>query len=199
MNILISRTPNPRALKTAADFPFKKEGPGVSLTKETALDPFFAPFFQNISGLSEIYVLENQMTLTFEREDFISEETGRQAEDLIRKNISFHNPDFDPPSPPADAAKSGPSAEGGAADNDRKKPLSPELQRIEEILDRTVRPGLQADGGNLELVSFKDNKLEIAYQGACGGCPSAFMGTLEAIENILQHETGNKDLYVCPV
>ena len=216
-NILISRTPNPKALKTAADFPFRKKGPGVSLTKETALDPFFAPLF-DIPGLCELYVFDNQMTLTFEREDFISEETGKQAEELIRRNLSFHNPDFEAPAPPAKAATDRiaadrtsetrpaadrPATDGAAVGEKAKacggKPPSPELQQIEDILDRTIRPGLQADGGDLQVLSLENNKLEIAYQGACGGCPSAFMGTLEAIENILQHETGNKELYVSPV
>ena len=211
-DIFISRTPNPKALKVAADFPFRKKGAGLTLAKETALDPFFAPFFDEIPGLCEIYVFDNQITLSFEREDFISEETGKQAEELIRRNLSFHNPDFEPPEEPPEEPLKEPltkqatvAGEASAATSEGKtkpnkaKTLSPELQKIEDILDQTIRPGLQADGGDLQVISLKNNRLEIAYQGACGGCPSAFMGTLEAVENILQYETGNKDLSVCPV
>jgi Fe-S cluster biogenesis protein NfuA len=32
------------------------------------------------------------------------------------------------------------------------------------------------------------NILTIRYQGACGGCPSSMMGTLQAIESILRTE-----------
>ena len=77
--------------------------------------------------------------------------------------------------------------------------LSEELQRIEEILDRTIRPGLQADGGDLEVLEYIDNEIKILYQGACGGCPSAMMGTLDAIQSILRHELGNPDLIVYPI
>ncbi|MEZ4871765.1 MAG: NifU family protein [Bdellovibrionales bacterium] len=66
-------------------------------------------------------------------------------------------------------------------------------------MDRTIRPGLQADGGDLEILEFKDNEIKILYMGACGDCPSAMMGTLDAIQNILRHELGNDELRVRPV
>ena len=77
--------------------------------------------------------------------------------------------------------------------------LSETHRKIEKILDRVVRPGLQADGGDLEVVSVQDNKIEIAYQGACGGCPSSYMDTLFSIENILRHELQNDKIEVYPV
>ena len=67
------------------------------------------------------------------------------------------------------------------------------------MLDRTIRPGLQADGGDVEVVSYKDDTISILYQGACGGCPSAMMGTLDAIQGILQQELGKPDLKVRPL
>jgi Fe-S cluster biogenesis protein NfuA len=81
-----------------------------------------------------------------------------------------HNPDF-----AGDDVKS-------------REHLTPEMIRIEEIPDRTIRPGLQADGGDLEVLDFKDNVLTVRYEGACGSCPSARTATLEGITGILQHE-----------
>ena len=66
--------------------------------------------------------------------------------------------------------------------------LSPEQQKIEEILDRTIRPGLQGDGGDIEVTGFENHILTVVFQGACGGCPSSTMGTLNAIEGILQEQ-----------
>ena len=175
------RTPNPMALKFAANFPFKLQG-SATFTKSDSTSPFFASFFA-ISDLIQIYVFENQMTLTFE-EDFSFEEVEKQVRELIQKNFSLHNPEFK-----VSEEKNVPN----------RSKLSPSLQKIEEILDNTIRPGLQADGGDLEVISFKDNKLEISYQGACGGCPSSYMGTLEAIENILRHEMENEEILVYPV
>ena len=65
---------------------------------------------------------------------------------------------------------------------------TPELSRINAILDNTIRPALQGDGGDLEVLGLEENRLMIRYQGACGGCPSATMGTLQAIEGILRDQ-----------
>lgn len=45
---------------------------------------------------------------------------------------------------------------------------------LEKILDE-IRPALERDGGNLELVKFDEKKgiVEIAFQGACAHCPLA--------------------------
>jgi len=61
-----------------------------------------------------------------------------------------------------------------------------EMQKIEAIVDKEIRPVLQMHGGDLQLVDFKNNTLTIRYQGACGGCPGAAMGTRHMIETILR-------------
>ena len=76
--------------------------------------------------------------------------------------------------------------------------LSPELQQIEEILDRTIRPGLQGDGGDIDVIKYEENKVYVLYQGACGTCPSSTTGTLMAIEGILKDEF-NPDVEVIPL
>ncbi len=80
-----------------------------------------------------------------------------------------------------------------------KTHADPVVTEIEEILDRTIRPGLQADGGDIEIVGFTNNELQIIYQGACGGCPSSMMGTLDAIQGILRQELNNDAITVMPV
>jgi NFU1 iron-sulfur cluster scaffold homolog, mitochondrial len=60
------------------------------------------------------------------------------------------------------------------------------LDRINEVLDERIRPGLAGDGGGLQVLGLVDNTLTVRYQGACGTCPSAIAGTLMAIENMLR-------------
>ena len=82
---------------------------------------------------------------------------------------------------------------------DRRSKLSPELQEIEKILDKTIRPGLQADGGDVQALSYEDNILLIKYAGACGTCPSSTTGTLEAIKGILRDQYNEGlDVYIAP-
>ena len=43
------------------------------------------------------------------------------------------------------------------------------IEKIKDVLD-SMRPFLQADGGDLEFVKYEDNYVYIRLQGACVGC-----------------------------
>lgn len=61
------------------------------------------------------------------------------------------------------------------------------IARIESILDRDVRPGLIADGGNIEVVGIDaDNIVQVRLQGACQGCPSSVTTLTFGIEAALK-------------
>jgi Fe-S cluster biogenesis protein NfuA len=60
-------------------------------------------------------------------------------------------------------------------------------QKIEAAIDR-VRPALQADGGDVELVEVKDGVVSVRLTGACGGCPMATMTLKNGIESIIREE-----------
>ena len=60
-------------------------------------------------------------------------------------------------------------------------------ERIEAIFDR-VRPFLQADGGNIELVSIRGNSADVHLTGMCAGCPSAHMTLHAGIEAAIREE-----------
>ena len=46
--------------------------------------------------------------------------------------------------------------------------------RVQGVLDR-VRPFLQADGGDIELLTVSGNSADVRLTGMCAGCPSAHM------------------------
>jgi len=77
-----------------------------------------------------------------------------------------------------------------------------QLKLIEDVLDEDVRPMLVMDGGNMEILDLVCSKphydLYIRYLGACSGCSSGSMGTLYAIENILQDKVFD-NLRVLPI
>ena len=73
--------------------------------------------------------------------------------------------------------------------------MSEDIKKIEDILNSTIRPHIQNDGGDLSIVSYENNVLTVSYKGACVGCPMATRGTLQAIQRILQ-EQFNSDLTV---
>ena len=56
------------------------------------------------------------------------------------------------------------------------------LEVIEEI-----RPSLQGDGGDIELVDVEqDSIVKVKLQGACSGCPSAAMTLKMGVERVLK-------------
>lgn len=60
-------------------------------------------------------------------------------------------------------------------------------EKVEEVLNR-IRPALQADGGNVELVDVVDGVVSVRLKGACGGCPMSQMTLKMGIERLLKKE-----------
>lgn len=77
---------------------------------------------------------------------------------------------------------------GGSGDGHGAGADSEVMERIHHVLDTQIRPALAGDGGGLEVLGMTGKQLQIRYQGACGSCPSAIAGTLQAIQNLLQAE-----------
>lgn len=60
-------------------------------------------------------------------------------------------------------------------------------QQVESVLNR-VRPFLQSDGGNIELVAVNGNSADVRLTGMCAGCPSALMTLHVGVEVALRDE-----------
>jgi Fe-S cluster biogenesis protein NfuA len=60
-------------------------------------------------------------------------------------------------------------------------------EKILEVLD-SIRPAIQADGGDVELVAFReeDGVVEVRLLGACESCPISMMTLREGIERRLR-------------
>ena len=60
-------------------------------------------------------------------------------------------------------------------------------ERIEAVLAR-VRPFMQADGGDIELLEVQGNSADVRLTGMCAGCPSAHMTLYLGVEMALRDE-----------
>jgi Fe-S cluster biogenesis protein NfuA len=59
-------------------------------------------------------------------------------------------------------------------------------EKVEKALE-TVRPHLQADGGNVELIDVtEDGIVSVKLTGACGGCPMAAMTLQYGVTNAIK-------------
>ncbi len=176
-------TPNPNALKFVINSSLKDEGKATFNTVEECRELPLARDLFGIAGVKQIHLFQNTLTVTHAG-DLDNNTLADAVEAVLRTRFPVHDPKF---------------GEQVNAPKPRAVSADPMIQAIEVILDRTIRPGLQADGGDIELVSLENNDLKIVYQGACGGCPSSMAGTLDAIQGILRNELGNEALTVSPV
>lgn len=60
-------------------------------------------------------------------------------------------------------------------------------ENVEKVLQK-IRPSLQADGGDIELVDIQDGVVKVKLTGACGGCPMSQMTLKMGVERVLKEE-----------
>jgi Fe-S cluster biogenesis protein NfuA len=60
-------------------------------------------------------------------------------------------------------------------------------EKVEAALS-SIRPALQADGGDVELIGVEDGVVKVRLTGACGGCPMATMTLRNGVERILKEK-----------
>lgn len=165
----VDLTPNPQALKFIINERLLvRESRNYSSKEEAKNDPFAAGIFE-IEGVCSVFYMEKFVTV----EKQPSADWGK----IQRRLVSFIE-SFD--------TSLLPEEQGIPALNSQEEDEL--LKSINHFLDVRVRPALAGDGGGLQVLGIDGYTLRIRYQGACGSCPSAISGTLNAIENLLRRE-----------
>lgn len=179
IKVMVLPTPNPMARKFVVNVDVKTTGKAAFTDPmQCRKIPLAAAIFDK-PNIVQIHLFENVITVT---QNGLSDWEILQSlvEKAIIENMKDHDCNF------------------LSLEESKKKDLPKELKEIDEIMDRTVRPALQADGGDVELVKLENNILFIKFEGACGDCPSSLAGTLYAIERTVKEEYSN-DVEVCVV
>jgi Fe-S cluster biogenesis protein NfuA len=167
----IQETPNPNALKFILNHDVKRYGKATFHELGECEGIPMAQALMSLPSVVQVHFFENVLSITQDG-GLPWEVLEEQVKQTVIECMDDHDLDFE--------VKKNAGAKAVYTD--------PELQKIDQILDDTIRPGLQADGGDLTLVSLENLILIIQYEGACGSCPSSTAGTLQAIENVLQEE-----------
>jgi Fe-S cluster biogenesis protein NfuA len=128
-----------------------------------------------LSFVEQIHLFENVITITKE-----TAVPWQEAIDTVKSVIQSEVDDHDPGFELAEVEHAPHAVE--------RDDQPPEVQQIEEVLDRTVRPYLQGDGGDLDVLAYEGKRVVVSYAGACGTCPSSAAGTLDAIQSVLRSE-----------
>ncbi len=180
--IRVQPTPNPSALKFVLNVPVKMQGKATFSRPSEAVGIRVAEDLFMVDGVRQLHFFENVITVTY-AEDTDVDTLQLEVKAILQTRMPAHDPNF-------------------LLEEERKmvdrSSLPPDIQRIETLLDETVRMHLQGDGGDIEVVKYENHRLEVRYQGACGTCPSSIGATLDAIQGILR-EQFDPELEVIPV
>jgi Fe-S cluster biogenesis protein NfuA len=60
-------------------------------------------------------------------------------------------------------------------------------EKVEAAIEK-IRPFLQRDGGDIELVEVEDGVVKVRLKGACGTCPMSMMTLKMGVEKTLKQE-----------
>ena len=60
-------------------------------------------------------------------------------------------------------------------------------ERVEQVINR-IRPAVQMDGGDIELVEVDNGLVKLRLVGSCQGCPSSMMTLKAGIERAIRAE-----------
>jgi Fe-S cluster biogenesis protein NfuA len=59
-------------------------------------------------------------------------------------------------------------------------------EKVEEVINTKIKPLLQADGGDIELVEVNDGVVKVRLRGACACCPGAAFTLQMGVERLLK-------------
>ena len=170
-DILIEPTPNPNALKFVLDKDVIDEGKATFNDVNECGDIALVRDIISIKGIMQVHLFENVISVT-KNETTDWDDLTPGIESVIMTRLPVHNINF--------------NKKKVEEEVHRRQNLPLEIKQIEDILDETIRSGLKADGGDIQVLELSDNRLYVKYEGACGTCPSATTGTLYVIEAILR-------------
>ena len=165
------RTPNPNSIKWVLGQPVAETVSAASFAPpiEASVSPLAAPIVA-IEGVEGVLLGPNFVTVT--------KSEGMEWTDLAADIVAAIKawaqagepalgPGFEPPVARADDAL---------------------VARIQDILERDVRPFVEQDGGEIGFAGYRDGVVEVVLRGACAGCPSSSVTLKMGIEARLKEE-----------
>lgn len=170
MLVFTEATPNPNALKLVPQGRLT-EGERQRFRREDwARSPLAARLFE-VDGLEEVFVAEDFVTIT--------RAADAEPWPTLRIRAIAALADF--------LDEAGPTPARPAAE---ATPASGVEARIQEVLERRVRPYVASHGGDISIARFdaESGDLWVRLLGACGGCPSARLTLKAGVEKLVREE-----------
>lgn len=163
-------TPNPASLKFVTGVTFLKKGTADFPSIDTVEDAPLVKKMFDFRFTEAILVGKNFITLT-KGNDFTWEEVIPVVKEFLKSYL----------------ASGQPVLTGKYLEIEADAPINEsELeQRIRQIIDESVRPAVERDGGDIIYQGFDEGVVKLKMQGSCAGCPSSMVTLKAGIEGLL--------------
>ena len=168
-------TPNPNTLKFNVNKTLIASGSLNYPDKEKAKGSLLAEKLFEIENVIGVMVGQDFITITktpaADWKPMVPTLTER-----IKSILSQDQPLF-PKGAPAAGIAAGAATAGDTGDIEKK---------IQEVLDKEIRPAVAMDGGDIIFYGYRDGVVTLHLQGSCSSCPSSIMTLKMGVENRLR-------------
>lgn len=186
VTVYAEMTPNPNVMKFVSNVLLYDQIAEAKNSTETENFPLAKTLFTAFDMIDEVFLAENYVSIT-KKENTLWEENAmivrefisqylRDGKEIITANYRAKKPVLH------------------TENTSEKREFSSTEKEIQKILEEYVKPAVNNDGGNIELIAFdeKTKTAKMLLQGACSGCPSSTMTLKNGIQSILQQMLPNQ-------
>lgn len=175
INLYTEASPNPDSIKIVFNLVITPEGKDFNFVrgKDAASSPLVQDLFGQFSWISQVFILNNFVTLTRDT-DTEWFELLSEVKPFLKSWFEDKKPVFVFDSETAMQAAVAPKEAGSETE-----------KQIIEVLEEYVRPAVESDGGAISFHSFMDGVVQVELRGSCSGCPSSALTLKQGIENLL--------------
>ncbi|MCW3127944.1 MAG: thioredoxin [Bacteroidetes bacterium] len=177
IEIYTESTPNPESQMFVTNMHLLPNYVAEFKTKESAGESELAQRLFEVPFVSTVFISNNFVTVT-KKADYEWYEITPEIREAIRSFLASGKA----PVSQALFAKGQPEETVAAPTSGEADPET----KIKELLDKYVKPAVEADGGHISFRSFTDGVVNVALQGSCSGCPSSSITLKSGIEGLLK-------------
>lgn len=181
------QTPNPETLKFVTNrmlFRGTADFSDIDFAKQwspIATELFDMPFVKGV------YVSQNYVTVTKEF-NYSWEDIKFKIKEFVKAYVEDGKPIV---SEGYEEAKAELDAQKKEA-IDYSEEEAETVTKIQDLLEKYVKPAVEMDGGNIEFKSYHDGIVTVVMQGSCSGCPSSTVTLKSGIEGMLKRMLPDK-------
>jgi len=168
-------TPNPAVMKFVANKQLANSSKECLNIEDTQQGTLLRKLF-SFPFIKEIFISSNYISI--KKHNIVEwSEITNQIRIFIQEELNTSTPIYKPNSKPLKNL------------NNKKSKL---VIDIENEINLSIRPNIQMDGGDIEIISCQHGILKVFLKGACSGCPSSQVTLKNGIETLLKDKFPNK-------